>query len=100
MADKIEVNIGTLSSDIQDLNSWAQKAREDLAGLEEAIESLNASWEGSAHDAFMAQYSQDQATMTEALNTLDKFLDSAINARDEYAKCEQSVEELVNAIQV
>ncbi|MCC8104032.1 MAG: WXG100 family type VII secretion target [Clostridiales bacterium] len=100
MAERIEVNIGTLSSDLQDLNSCAKKAREDLADLEEAIESLNTSWEGSAHDAFMAQYSQDQATMVEALDTLDKFLDSVMNARNAYAKCEQSVEEAVNSIQI
>ena len=64
------------------------------------ILSLNAMWEGPAHDAFEVSFRQDNATVEDAVKFLQKYKSDLDMALSEYQKCEMNVDNLVRAIKV
>lgn len=100
MAEKIRVNITTLSSNLATLVSQAKQAHTSFEGLKSSINALHATWDGPSHDALTAQFEGDASVMQESLDLLDKFLSSVESARDEYKKCEDQVSTKIDSIRV
>lgn len=100
MADKIEVNISSLAGCLSELSSLESQAKSNFSDMTESIHALNATWEGPAHTAFLAQYESDRAQMEETLGSMDKFLSAVEFAKTEYTNCERNVGSVVDSIQV
>ena len=66
----------------------------------QALESLNGMWQGSAHDAFTAQYQLDNQEMRQLLRELQRVAENISKARVEYDTCEQNVKSEIAAIQI
>lgn len=100
MAEKIRVNISTLSSDWTDMTNMAKQARTKFEALKSSITALHATWDGPSHDALTSQFESDADIMEQSLDTLDKFLESVKYARDEYRLCEDKVSGKIDSIRV
>lgn len=100
MAEKIRINISTLSTDLAEMTRIAKQAKSNLDNLKTNIQALNSTWDGPSHNALAVQFDNDASTMEESLEALNKFLDLVRYARDEYTGCENSVSEKIDAVQV
>lgn len=100
MANKIEIDITKLGSDLSQLTNLKKTASTNMDELVAAIQALNATWEGTAHDTFLSEFTSDQSKMEEALSALEEFLQAVEYAQQEYSKCEQNVGSLVDGIRV
>lgn len=65
-----------------------------------SLDSLNTSWEGSAHNAFVANVNEDRAFMTEVLKTLRTYTESLDAAETTYRTCESDVSNVIAGIRV
>lgn len=100
MGDRIRANISTMSREFADMNNIQKAAQNSLEDLAAAINALNGTWEGMAHDALVSLFQSDQNSMQETLNTLGQYIVALVEARDEYRNCEEQVESRISSIHV
>lgn len=100
MADYVEVNTDILQSDINQLNEHLNRIESQLSQMYGQVEELNTLWKGQANAAFSTQFRQDNETMKDVISELKKYSESLSQARVKYDKCEDSVQDMVNSIQI
>ena len=100
MGEIIKVNISEMSRNLADMYNLRKSAQGGMEDLVQALNALNATWEGTAHDVLINVFSMDQRNMETALNELGQYLESLVYARDEYKTCEQQVGDIVRSMQI
>lgn len=100
MGNIIGTSTERMKTDITDYGTSVQKVDEALKNAYAAIEELNRTWSGPAHDALVAQFEADQLTMNDLLKDLRDYGSDLDNARNEYEKCEANVDSLINSMKV
>ncbi len=100
MADIIGINIGTLATDITQMETEVKALREEMKQAFDAVAELDAMWNGPANDAFNRAFESDHQAMEEMCRILDSLIEYMTNARDEYRKCEASVSAEIDAIRI
>ena len=58
MSQEIAVNTSTLASDTQDLQTQLDAVKRSMNQMYDAMQTLDAMWDGPANDAFRAQFSR------------------------------------------
>lgn len=93
--------------DTQQLRGAYSGIREDLARMQgeatrlfEAVDALNAMWDGPAHSAFADAFRQDGQWLQQQLNQLAAHADSLQSAQENYDHCDQVVRSLIDSIQI
>lgn len=100
MADIIEININTLSNDIDSMQFEINALRQEMTKAFEAVRELDQMWNGPANDAFNHAFQVDNQSMEEMCKIIDSLIDYMSNARDEYRKCENAVSAEIDAIRI
>ena len=97
---EIEQNTDRLSDDIIRLEEEKAVLEKSIDAMFDAVKNLDTMWEGSANEAFRAQFLTDYQTCLEMNKTLGILIEKLRKAREEYDKCESEVENLVRAIRI
>lgn len=100
MIEEVEIDIGQLSSDLDQLCQLRVKLKQNMGLMEESIKELNNTWEGAAHDEFIRGFDEDCKSINEMMTTLSQFLESLEYARNEYSKCDADIKSSVDAIRI
>lgn len=96
----IEIDTAQLNADIGELKANISKAKGSLESMKSELDQLNVMWTGKANMAFRSQVTKDYNLMTSMLATMEKLAECMENAKREYTRCEQSVKNTVNSIQI
>ena len=97
---EIEVNTGSLSGDIGQLESTVSQLEREIRTMAGVVESLNATWDGPAKKMFESQFQKDRGICDEMCKLLREMIDSLKFARGEYDKSEQRVDAIVRSVRV
>lgn len=100
MTRKIEVNTGTLKSDVDSINSELGSLRREIHNLRDVTSALGMTWEGDAKNAFMAAISDDIEKLEQLVDEVEKYTGRTSDARIEYDGCENSVAQIIAGIKV
>ena len=65
-----------------------------------ALNTLNSTWTGPAHDTLMSQFGQDQEVMKALLTNLNNFRSELEEAKKEYERCENNVSSIIDGMNV
>lgn len=99
-ANYFEVDTGILDQNIGDITQQLAKMRSIFAEMFDGINSLDAMWEGQAHDAFKTQYTKDNATCDSFCKAIDEYIECLSYAQKEYNDCESKVHAAVDAVRI
>ena len=97
---EIEVDSVILQSQINQLTDTLERTRETLNQLTERVESLQAMWNGPAHDEFNRQYELDRERMENMCQIIANIIEGMQQARIAYDQCENEVGDIVASISV
>ncbi|MBQ9867552.1 MAG: WXG100 family type VII secretion target [Lachnospiraceae bacterium] len=97
---EIEVDSEILQSQINQLTDTLERTRETLNQLTERVESLQAMWNGPAHDEFNRQYELDRERMENMCQIIANIIEGMQQARIAYDQCENEVGDIVASISV
>ncbi len=97
---EIEVDSEILQSQINQLTDTLERTRETFNQLTERVESLQAMWNGPAHDEFNRQYELDRERMENMCQIIANIIEGMQQARIAYDQCENEVGDIVASISV
>lgn len=97
---KFEVYTDKVDSVARMMQQELDAVRQMKKQMYNSLEGLDGMWQGSAHDAFKIQYSNDNQIMTELCREIQEFIDCVNQSRKSYDECEQSVREQIARIQI
>lgn len=97
---RIEIETSALDQDRSQMEIELQKVKTEIQQLFEEIQQLDAMWEGAAKQAFQIQFHSDCDVMDEICVNLNEYIESMKNASLEYKKSENTVADLISAIQI
>ena len=100
MASVIEVNTTTLKSDVAAIEDELQKISAAAERLLQTLHELESMWDGNAKRSFSAAVNSDIAQLKELVKAMRSFNGKTGEAREEYDKCENAVEQIVAAIRI
>lgn len=96
----IEIDTKQLNADISGLEVNISSGKKNLESMKSELDALNAMWTGRANLAFRSQVANDCNLMASMLSEMEKLSECMENAKKEYIRCEQSVKNAVNGIQI
>lgn len=100
MADIIEINIETLATDIESMQTELTNLRDDIRIAFEALAELDTMWDGPANEAFNRAAKSDHELLNQLCDTIKGLISYMENARDEYRKCENTVSAEIDTIRI
>ena len=92
--NEVEVNLSALSEDIEKLQTAVQQMDHKVKNVFDAVGELGRMWEGPEKAEFLKQSCQE---MCEILRDL---IGGLTYAEGEYRKCEQRIDDLVEAVRI
>ena len=100
MTDKVEVDISTFRSDASNMADMLSAVRKDMEGMFQAVEALDATWDGPSSEAFKLQFLADKQAFEELATAVDGIIASIDNAVGLYTKCEAEVSSTIDSIKI
>lgn len=100
MAMGIEVNTGTLKTDIGSIQGELGALKREISDLRDVAASLGNSWEGDAKNAFMSALSEDIGRLEQLVTDMEKHTDRTSAVRVSYEDCESTVAAVISGIKV
>ena len=100
MGNIIGTNTQTMGRDISQYGTMVQMVETALGDAYSAINELNNTWTGPAHDALVAQFVSDKEIMDDMLKILRDYGTDLDNAKREYETCENNVDSLIRSMKV
>lgn len=97
---KFEVDTDLLSTAVNKLNTTLQEISINREEMYSAVEELEATWRGPAHDEYRAQFQTDSEEMTALTREIQEVIDRIGEARKGYANCEAGVGDLIQKISI
>ncbi len=100
MADYIEIDISTLSQELQKLENALHLIRKEEKQMFTAMQELNQMWEGLANTIFTQQFERDRLVFDDMCEAVENIAKSIENAIDSYRRCEVSVKDEIDRIKI
>ena len=100
MSKIIATSTERMGKDITDYNDHLVRMQNSFDAAWEAVEALNATWAGPAHETLLAQFRQDQEVMKTLMINLQNYREELQNAKREYENCEKNVNSLIRSMNV
>lgn len=97
---QIEVNTSLLDKDKTSMETELNKIKTDMKAMFDSIKELDTMWEGTAKSEFTIQFNKDYETLTDICTAVADFIGCMKYASTEYVSCENSVNDLIKAIQI
>lgn len=98
--NEVEVNLNALSEDIEKLQVAVQQMDDKVKKVFDAVGELGRMWEGPEKAEFLKQIESDYQSCQEMCGILRDLIDGLTYAEGEYRKCEQRIDDLVEAVQI
>lgn len=96
----IEVNTNTLKADVSEIAAELTGIRGDADKLEGVLGQLESMWDGNAKQAFSAAVRDDLTRLRELVKAMQDLTGKTGQAREEYDRCENAVEQIISSIRV
>ena len=100
MSKVIATSTERMGNDISAYNDHLVRMQNSFDAAWEAVEALNATWAGPAHDTLIAQFQQDQQVMKTLMTNLVSYREELQSAKREYENCEKNVNSLIRSMNV
>mgnify|MGYP001658852378 CR=1 FL=1 len=100
MSDYIRVAIDRIEQDKSTIQSEVEGIRSSVMELYQEMQSLGATWEGPAWQAFQNQVAEDIENMQMIETQIRNYLEHMDYAGKEYKQCSGMIRQLVNSIRV
>lgn len=100
MAAIIEINTGTLKTDIDGFNGELKAIRQEIANLRDVAAALGSTWDGDAKNAFMTELSEDIGKLERLVSEMEKYTVKTDDARAAYDSCENTVAQIIAGMKV
>lgn len=100
MGNIIATNTGKMREDIETYNTQVGLVDKAFNEAWEAVDALNATWGGPAHDLLIAQFSADREVMKELIAMLKSCGNEVENAKRAYELCENNVNSVIKSLRV
>lgn len=97
---KYEINTDALGRDIDVLEGQKQGLKQNLTELVTSMNTLNASWEGRAKNAYMVQYRADVNSMNNLCSLIEQYISILREAKREYERAANRVRGVVDQIRI
>ena len=91
--DRLEQTVTSMEEQLADIDH----IRQQIIG---GFDALGGMWEGSAHDAFQAQYQEDDQLLQTLCQDIRMIIEDMASARAEYDKCEDRVRDSIARIRI
>lgn len=98
--NEVEVNLSALSEDIEKLQTAVQQMDHKVKNVFDAVGELGRMWEGPEKAEFLKQIESDYQSCREMCEILRDLIGGLIYAEGEYRKCEQRIDDLVEAVRI
>lgn len=96
----IVINTKCLNKDRFDMNLKLIIIKNNMNDMFESIRELDTMWEGTAKSEFTNQFNIDYATLKDICKSIKEFMDCMKYASEEYTRCENTVNDLIDAIKL
>ena len=100
MAKEIKVDTNQMGKDIDMLKNSLQAIKSGSNMMYDQVRALDASWDGTANQAFNQQFSRDRNDMESICNTIEGVIQSMEYAKKEYETCEAEISAIIEQIKV
>lgn len=100
MGNVIATSIERMNTDINTYDRQIRAVETAFNDAWAAVNELNSTWAGPAHDTLVAQFEADQEIMQMLLTSLRNYRDELDSAKREYQTCEGNVDSLIRSMQV
>lgn len=100
MSRIISTSTERMKDDISAYNDHLVRMQKSFDEAWGAVDALNATWTGPAHDTLVAQFLHDQEVMKTLMTNLRNYREELENARKEYVTCENNVNSLIRSMNV
>ena len=100
MSKVIATSIERMASDISAYNEQLTAVSNAYKDAWEAVQALNATWSGPAHETLEAQFLEDQLVTKDLMDSLRSYQEELISAKKEYETCEKNVASLISSMEV
>lgn len=100
MENVIEVSIGTLAQDVQDMEDVLAALKKEMNEMDALIASLNSMWQGDAKNVFTKQYTVDKQTWEDMRVNVEEILKGMQNAKQAYERCESNVSQKIDGLRM
>lgn len=97
---KIRVDIRRLEQTKEDMQTRVDRVKKDIEKMQQAMNTLNAAWTGTANQGFRQSVEEDIALLEEVCETVQKIIKYESKAVKGYDKCESTVSDLIANIKV
>lgn len=98
MAVNFEVNLDNLNVDINNARHSLEYIKNNIKRMFDEIKELDAMWDGEANESFNIQFNSDYEMMLDVCKNIERNINSMEFAKQEYAKCENSISSAVQAL--
>ena len=99
-SSKLEVNTGTLRSDLASIQREISALKRERDELRSKAERLNRMWEGQAKAEFLSNYKQELDALDTAIDALSRFTAQTLTVDSEYERSERVIGNVVDAVKV
>jgi len=97
---EIAINTDNLGKDIERLKIVLRELNRNKSKMVEEVGELNHMWKGPANQMFVKQFTLDCTSFDNLYKTIEEMIKAMENAKREYEKCQNRVNDLVNAIKI
>ena len=97
---EIANELSRFNTDVEQFKTALDDLDNNYTNVFETIESLNSTWAGQAHDAFLTQFDNDNKNVKDMIEELKKYRDDLLFANNEYTKCEAEVNDIVTSLSI
>ena len=98
--NEVEVNLNALCEDIEKLQAAVQQMDDKVKNVFDAVGELGRMWEGPEKEGFLRQIESDYQSCQEMCEILRDLIGRLTYAEGEYRKCEQRIDDLVDAVRI
>ena len=98
--NEVEVNLNALCEDIEKLQAAVQQMDDKVKNVFDAVGELGRMWEGPEKEGFLRQIESDYQSCQEMCEILRDLICGLTYAEGEYRKCEQRIDDLVEAVRI
>lgn len=99
-AQLIEIETGSLFSDIQSMTGEVGEAEQQTSQMFEAMAELDRMWDGAANAAFIHQFQIDYESMQNLCAEVRHLISCMEYAKKRYEECEDEVYQTIAAIKL
>lgn len=91
---RFEVDTGRVAQELSSMESTLKQISDNRKTMYQSLETLDGMWRGEAHDAFHAQFTEDDEEMQRLIQDIKALFTDIGKARQSYETCESEIRQM------